>query len=208
MSVPIVSGAGANAADGSKIIADVVNNAPTTSADGIVSYNIADFNLNYIVPKSAYYSYEGTFPYSCTNNAQYSYIVFNKNDTSLFIDEDTLSKLQTLISSADTTIYTKAVSYYNATGTVSNGFNGDGQIYIDCQPTGEDGEILYSEDSDGNALPLGGASDYADEATAWVINSIYFVIGVVLMLIIYRCARKWIFKKVADNEFGDGDDSG
>ena len=30
-------------------------------------------------------------------------------------------------------------------GSMSNGFSGDGQIYIDCQPTDSDGEIVVKE---------------------------------------------------------------
>jgi carbonic anhydrase len=209
VSVPILSDSRPTLSDGSNILSDIINYAPdinSTGPSGITSYTSADFNLNLFVPKAPYYQYDGTLPFPfCIPG--YSYIVFDTKDSSLFLDSDTLSKLQSLINPADVTIYKAGKAYYNSGGTTSNGFDGDGQIYIDCQPTGEDGEILYSEDADGNALPLGGDSDYADEATEWVINSLYFVIGVVLMLIIVWAAKRWVFKK-PDDKFAGIDFSG
>ena len=208
VSVPILSDSRPSLSNGSNILSDIINHAPDLSSagpSGTTSYTSADFNLNYFVPKAPYYQYDGTFPSPCAGN--FSYIVFDQKDSSLFIDSDTLSKLQSLIKPRDVTIYEAGKAYYNSKGTTSNGFDGDGQIYIDCQPTGEDGEILYSEDADGNALPLGGDSDYADKATEWVINSLYFVIGVVLMLVIVWAAKRWVFKK-PDAKFAGIDFSG
>ena len=195
VSVPLVSGSNNNGSNASTILSDIINNAPASNSDGTTSYNATDFNLNYIVPKASYYSYQGTAPYNCTDNLQMNYIVFALRDGPLYISADTLTTLQSLISPPNVRIYRRGIAYYNDTGTIKNGFDGDGQIYIDCQPTGEDGEILYSSDADGDELPLGGASEYAEEATTWFVNSIYFVIGVLLMLLMVYLVNKWVFKQ-------------
>ena len=203
VSVPVIADTSPTLSSSSNIMSDLINNAPGSPSDGTTSFSMDDFNLNYFIPKAPYYSYQGTFPYSCTDNTQYDYIVFNKRDSPLYINADVLTKLQSLISPAPSTIYAAGIAYYNDTGTVSNGFDGDGQIYIDCQPTGADGEILYSEDSDGNEVPLGGGGDSDDgsDVLAWVLNSLYFVIGVILMLIVFWAAKKWVFKRVTESGF-------
>lgn len=39
----------------------------------------------------------------------------------------------------------KVKVFFNESGTTSNGFAGDGEIYMDCQPVGESSEVVYQE---------------------------------------------------------------
>ena len=204
ISIPIVSGGGnVVITGGSSLITDLIDNAPDSSDDGVRSVSLSDFTLNSIIPKAPYYKYDGTFPYDC-DSTQYTYLVFSNKSGGLSLDDNTIQKLGSYINEVNTTIYQNASVFYNTTGTQSNGFDGDGQIYIDCQPTGENGEVLYNTDASGNDLPLGGNTEYMDDAVDWVKNSIYFVIGVVLMLLITAFVSKYIFRRRTPLVAGEG----
>jgi len=193
VSVPIVSG-GSNliTTGGSGLITSIVNGAPDSSDAGATGISLSDFTLNSIVPKAPYYKYDGTFPYDC-DSTQYVYLVFSNKDGALALDDATLQRLGDLVNVASTTIYENPSVFYNKTGTQSNGFDGDGQIYIDCQPTGDNGEVLYSTSPSGGSLPMGGNTEYIDDAVDWVKNSSYVGIGVVLMIRIAGLVSSYIF---------------
>lgn len=138
--IPIVSNKNANASTGTNLLDDIIKHAPRQKDS--TTLNIHDFNLNFLIPKSAYYSYTGTIPYGTCGTAQYQYVVFPKQ--SIQIQKDTLDALGGLIHDSYISVH-PGQCYYNEKGTTQNGFSGDGQIYIDCQPTGEEGDIVYKE---------------------------------------------------------------
>jgi hypothetical protein len=129
-----------------------------------------DYNLNFLIPKSGYFSYTATLPYGKCDSTQYQYVVFPKQ--SLFIEKTTLDTLgkqisDSYISSLEGTVF------WNEQGTKANGFSGEGQIYIDCQPTGHEEEIIYKEPTRN--------VDYS-----WIYKILYFIIGFIVMYILVK----------------------
>lgn len=164
--IPIMANANSNASTGTNLLNDIIEHAPKQKES--TTLNIQDFNLNYLIPKSAYYTYMGTVPYGTCGTAQYQYVVFPK--TSIQIQKSTLDALGEHIHDSYISVH-PGQSYYNEKGTSQNGFSGDGQIYIDCQPTSEDGdEIIYKE-------PVAAKPMNMD----WVYVIMYFIIGFLFM---------------------------
>ena len=169
--IPITASNSVNASTGSNVLHDIISNAP--EQDQTTSLNMQDYNLNFIIPKSGYYSYTASMPYGTCNDTQYQYVVFPNNSFNL--SNDTLNTLGNSIHDSYITAKTGDV-FWNNTGTNSNGFAGDGQIYIDCQPTGQgdDGtEIMFKERTS--------RVDYS-----WVYKILYFIIGFIVMYILIK----------------------
>ena len=162
--VPIMANTSVNASMGTTILDDIIKHAPNQKES--TTLNVNDFNLNYIIPKSAYYSYTGTIPYE-TCGTEYQYVVFPKY--SLMIQKSTLDTLGTFIHDSYIPVH-EGTCYYNATGTTQNGFSGDGQIYIDCQPVNEGEEIIYKE-------PVASKPMNSD----WIYTFSYFIGGFIFM---------------------------
>ena len=172
--IPIMASENSNASTGSNILDDIIKHAPPQKES--TTLNINDFNLNYIVPKSPYYSYTGSVPYGKCGTAQYQYVVFPKQ--SIQIQRSTLDALGRLIHDSYISVH-PGECYYNQKGTTQNGFSGDGQIYIDCQPTGEEGDIIYKEPVPSKPLNLN-----------WIYVLFYFIIG---FLFIYGMVKGMIY---------------
>jgi len=162
--IPIMANTSVNASMGTTILDDIIKHAPNKKES--TTLNVNDFNLNYIIPKSSYYSYTGTIPYD-TCGAEYQYVVFPKY--SLMIQKSTLDTLGTFIEDSNISVQ-GGTCYYNATGTTQNGFSGDGQIYIDCQPVNEGEEIIYKE-------PVASKPMNTD----WIYTLSYFIGGFIFM---------------------------
>ena len=114
--------------------------------DNVHHLNINNFNMNNFIPNANYYYYTGT-PYDTTDCSitGINYIVFDTIRGGQTIGTDVLTKLKTLVPSngpiypiAKNTVYLSSTSPNYSGGTA-----GDDKIYIDCQPTGEDGQSLY-----------------------------------------------------------------
>ena len=179
-----------------------------TGADGETVFNNPTFTLNKFVPMKQYVSYTGREQgrNGRTNRrgvvipaelgAEYDIIVFKK-ENAVYISVVTFNLLtQTTgtgnIDSAlwpvnNTQIVDSNVTppiFYNSTGPVVRG--GD-SIYISCQPTGADGEILTK------ILP--NSSQMVDRLAVESTTNKLFVkiaIGILLMLIIWKLAMKII----------------
>jgi len=163
--IPVMTTTNANASTATNLINDIIKNAPLT--DQTTSLNLTDFNLNFIVPKSSYFSYTGTLPYECVAGKEYNYVVFPKN--SLMVNQLTMTNLGNLIHDSYIPVHER-VCFFNEMGTKNNGFSGDGQIYIDCQPTGEEGEIIYKEQSSTKTMNLD-----------WLYSFLYIIIGIIIL---------------------------
>lgn len=107
------------------------------------SVYIQSFNLGYIIPKSTYFTHTGA--YRKGDGASDVYITFPSN--SLYLNQGTLDRFIKMCKSAYATTYSYSTMtvYQNEKGTTENGFSGEGQIYIDCQPTDSEGEIIFKE---------------------------------------------------------------
>lgn len=114
--------------------------------------NLNNFNLNDIIPKSSYIIHQGPYLGGTEND---TYIVFPPNQFKL--SSETISKITGLpgvpnssLPAICTTPFSNvrpnsSTLVQSEKGSMSNGFSGDGQIYIDCQPTDSDGEIVVKE---------------------------------------------------------------
>lgn len=164
--IPIMGSTSVNASTGSNVLDDIISNAPEQKQT--TTLNMHDYNLNFLIPKSGYFSYTASMPYGECDNKPYEYVVFPKS--SMTLSKETINTLGSHIH--DSYISAKQGDiYWNEKGTKSNGFNGEGQIYIDCQPTGQgdDGtEIMFKERTS--------VVDYS-----WVYKVLYFIIGFIVM---------------------------
>ena len=166
--IPVNTNPNVTASTGANVIQDIIAKSP--GQNETTTLNVSDFNLNHIVPKSSYFSYTGTRPYGkCETDTLYNYVVFPLNSFS--VNPSTLNSLGDLISDSYIPVY-DATCYWNEMGTKSNGFAGDGQIYIDCQPVGEEGDIIFKEQS----LPTGKKLNLD-----WVYAFLYVIVGAIIM---------------------------
>lgn len=143
--IPIVISSGKN--DGSKNLDDIIKQAvsrtPNVGESAVITVN--NFTLNSFIPKKApLYAYEATLPYAPCNGS-HQYIVFMPDKTPLFISSDTMASLKKIIVPHDSTIKPSREFFYNKRGAIftdPSADDGDDDIYIECHPTGADGEPI------------------------------------------------------------------
>ena len=134
--VPISNGGGASSSL-DVIIKQVTQKANTKGS----STNItgSTFSLKQIVPNKPFYNYAGTHPYPPCNGT-YEYIVFDKTNAQM-ISDNTWNNLTKIITpSVYSTHNPVGGLFYNDIGPSSLADGDD--IYIECNPTGDDGSIL------------------------------------------------------------------
>ena len=144
--VPIVLGSDSTSNPDSStlldlIIAEVAKTA--NSAGSSTAVNIPSFSVNKLVPVKPYFSYTGTLPYSPCNG-QYDYVVYSQdNGAFLSITGPAYTSLQQLISANSYSRQpNKGGVYYNKNGPTNGGGGAGGDIYMECLPTGSEGEAL------------------------------------------------------------------
>lgn len=165
--IPISSTTSTNASTGTNLLTDLINKSP--EAKQSTSLNLQDFNLNYFIPKSSYFSYTGTRPYGeCVSDVMYNYVVFPKN--SLLVNKAVIAELGNLIHDSYIPVY-DGKCFWNEKGTTNNGFSGEGNIWIDCQPVGEEGEIIYKEQINSSQTVN----------MDWIYALLNIIIGIILM---------------------------
>jgi len=151
-----------------------------------VTLTLGDFSLdNFIPDKKPFLSYSGTLPYSPCNGS-YSYIVYDITNA-LNITNNLSKKLQKIIQYTSVEIKT-ANLFYNKQGANANKSD-NAEIYIDCQPVNEEGELLVKENtsSDNNNSNTIDLSEI--EPFLYVIAGICIASGIVY-------GSRYIFKKM------------
>ena len=160
------------------------------NSDESMTFSGGGFSLDNFIPNRVpYFSYTGTLPYSPCNG-QYSYVVFDL-ENSLNLESKILDKLRRIIetTTVDTVVGTNYL-FYNKDGANSRENNRD-QIYIDCQPVNEDGELLVN-DSTGEA-----ASSGSDNNETWEkIKPFLFIIIAVVGAVGITKAATYLFNKM------------
>jgi carbonic anhydrase len=163
-----------NSNKGTTLVEDIIKN--TTNSSEAATLNIQDFNANSLIPKSSYFSYVGPLPYgTCQPDANAQYVVFHHKQGSITVGKETIDNLGNLINDAYIPIY-EGKSFFNEKGTIQNGFGGDGQIYIDCQPTDEDSEVVYQEPT------------HPPMNLEWLWASLFIIIGICLAMLLSKIA--------------------
>jgi hypothetical protein len=166
--IPIYSSGGASANPMDTLITSYF------PAKNVSTVSVSNFNLNYIIPKSTFFIHTGA--YHGSTNSKAIYVVFPKN--SLNISDATI-KLMTETMSAYTRILAQnRTLLQNIKGTTVNGFSGDGQIYIDCQPTDSSGEIVMKE----TIVP----TNFYKFNMSGLIYFIIVVISCILLIVLYQ----------------------
>jgi carbonic anhydrase len=157
------------------------NNTNDTNA----TLNINNFSLKSIVPNKSFFYYEGTFPYiPCDRKVDY--IVYDINN-SLSIMNNSFTKLQNIITENNiNTMTNNNKLFYNKDGPKNKKLEDD--IYISCQPTGENGDRLISTTIDNNIT--------INPKIKNIILYIFYIILTIIGLIIIYYVGKKIWKHV------------
>lgn len=118
---------------------------PTRPTQSNISVN--QFNLNYIIPKSSFIVHTGLYHHSSDSHAIYvvfPYPSFNLPQSYIAkVLEGTGRLIKYEFSTSN--INLNPPMFQSEQGSTVNGFSGTGQIYIDCQPTDEEGEIVVKQ---------------------------------------------------------------
>ena len=153
------------------------------------SLNIDNYNLDYIVPKKPFYSYTGTLLYEPCNG-KYNYVVFDKSNA-VQISSSALKNFGNIISPLSVQLKTNQAFYNKLGPNVEN--SGDDQIYIECNPTGSDGEVLLYNDK---THDMGDYSKQFDEFLESPIFKLLTAVGIIVILIgIYNMIVQRFIKK-------------
>lgn len=126
----------------------------STSSSNPQNLNITNFNLNNFIPNAGYYYYIGTeLPKFglCSQLTTTNYILFDLIKGGQYISSDAISKLQGLINPSafpikQNTLF-KSAKFPNSNSSAAK----SSEIYIDCNPTGSEGEELYTPAPDDNS---------------------------------------------------------
>lgn len=147
VSIPLVQSSG-GATLSSKNLDDIIGKFSTTvdktKTNDSQLINVQNYNMENFIPSSPYYFYMGGAPFSPCDG-QYNFVVFDKTKSPVTIHADTLKTLTNMIQPSGIKAVTRSDYYYNSSGpNVKPGSGGKkDEIYIECNPAGEDGEILY-----------------------------------------------------------------
>lgn len=144
-----------------------------------------NFNLNYIIPKSTYIVHTGAYHGRSKPNS--TYIVFPIH--SFKMSDKAIELLTQSMSSYTSLNRRNATLIQNEKGTTVNGFSGDGQIYIDCQPTDSEGEIVVKE----TIIP----AKYYKFNMSSLIYLLVIVISCILLIVLYQKIKDFFsFKNI------------
>lgn len=167
------------------IIIEVAKRA--NSFQNTTTINLAGFTLNKFIPKKPFIIYDGTPPYAPCTNSNVHYVVFMKSD-SIIITPKSMDILQRFVSRHYYQVKDdpKTGFFYNKNGpTLGTSMSDD--IYIECNPTGSEGEILVPTASAWSS-PFTGKN----MNLAFNLNSINTFIYIILGIIIIYCCIKII----------------
>ena len=196
---------GASSADTSSlfnaILSDVAKNANSVGNYTVV--NSSTFTLNKFIPIKPFYSYNGTLPYSPCNSS-YNYVVFSKEESNVYMSQNAFNVLNKVIYSNkySTTTNNKNGLFYNQKGPSSITNNKDGDIYIECLPTGSSGESLVPIPSQATEL-------LNFSAIGTIFNNFFFkiFIGFIVIYLIMTVGNI-IFNKIFFTQSGGGGGGG
>ena len=185
--IPLASsGAPSNA---SALLEDIIAHSPSET-NVAESVSISDFSLNHIIPAAPYYTYSGPLPYDvCATGATYQYVVFHPSRAgAIAMTKTSIDALGALINLSFVGAYKGPGVFFNETGTSKNGFSGEDQIYIQCQPAGESGEeVVYKEIT---GLKEGG--------NVQLMSILYVILGIVIIFVAFKLMAL-LLKSLAKN---------
>ena len=196
VSIPFIISAGSSSSSklksGGIVLDNIINEfskqtvGKNIAADDGYQININNFNLNNFIPNTPYY-FSNINTASCKKNT----ILFDMLKSGQTISQTAVDKLNTLLVKERDKIYPipgKHLLYVNSNGPNFQGKATDDKIYIDCQPTGEEGKELYKE-----------TKDIGKESREHGINlinklaesgSVQFILSIVLGIIVLSIGKR------------------
>lgn len=174
--IPIMSGTNSN-----PIITEVLNGVvtkPLKQGEPAMSINIPSYNLNSIIPSKPFFYY-------ISQTAKANVIVYSIGDA-ITVGSTILTNLKTLVTQAQNPLQPSANNYlfYNNGGPKLMNTNGnmDGQIYIDCSPTGNSEETMDVDYNKTNPTETFDFSPYlTDENKTMAMYVLGFVVALFLI---------------------------
>lgn len=179
------------------LVMATVSNSANTQGSGAIMNN-PSFSLAKFVPRKPYFSYSGTLPYAPCNGTC-DYVVFH-NDDAAAISTTSAGILKKVITAHDVAISTVNTSgiFYNPNGPINPN---KGEIYIDCRPTGDDGEVLVPL-SKIDPMTIFNSAEMKSLGQS-AMSMIKLIVGAVLMFVIWKSSifiiRKITTKPVQSN---------
>jgi carbonic anhydrase len=197
VSIPFIVSAGSSASSnlksGGLVLDNIINEFIKQSAGRTMNpnegyqVNINNFNLNNFIPNTPYY-----FFYINTATCKQSNIVFDMLKSGQTISQTVVDKLnKVLLENRVKNTYpaiTTQTLYVNSNGPNFQGTASDDKIYIDCQPTGEEGKELYKETKD-----IG--KDSREQGLKLITSlmesgSVQFILAIVLGIIVIGVGKR------------------
>ena len=178
VSIPINNSSTSGYLDG--IITQASQKANTQGASATI--NIQAFTLNKIVPKKPFFSYQGTLAYNPCNGV-YDYVVYGLDDAT-GITVNSLTNLKKIISESSPEIKpnNNRLSYNKKGASNITGDSSD-DIYIECNPTGEDGKTLVDQP---NTSKLSGNPEWANKLfSSGLITIILIIIAFFVLMKVF-----------------------
>jgi carbonic anhydrase len=189
--IPIQSSSTSTAASANyfdMILSNISQTAPTAGGSAVFTNNT--FTLNKFVPMKPYYSYSGTnmFQETCySGQSTVDYLVYHAN-AAITMTPQAFAVLKRVIPNAQAFSRAKEESvntggvFYNPSGPTPPV---QSDIYIDCQPTGDDGELLVT--------PKAETDDMLDNqlikdlmGSKIIASAIKIVIGLIMMIFLWK----------------------
>lgn len=155
ISIPIIGKS--SSTNGEKTLSTIFDNVKSNipNKNESSSLNISNFNLSKLLPLNVpYYYYQGQLVFNpCTQN--YNYIVYDKKDYSIHIDETLLKEMKVIFKQTTNSVSSmknlKNLSY-NKKGATNVELMGTDDIYIDCKPVNTIGGADNAVDSSNNDI--------------------------------------------------------
>lgn len=142
-------------------------------------------NLNQVIPSKPMYVYKGTLPFD-TCNGDHNIIAFNKlDDAYIPLSKMLLNQLKTIINNHKISVKNNTF-YINKNGPISSLIDNSGDIYIDCKPTNEEGDIIGDESK--NTIVSPPIEMFSIEKIYSLVNSKYYQVFIMIIFsfIIYK----------------------
>jgi carbonic anhydrase len=213
VSIPYQSGSAStdytSSKTGSQVLQNIINDysklSPSPSSSSLSSssssssnpqnLNITNFNLNNFIPNAQYYYYIGTdLPKFglCSQLTTTNYILFDLSKGGQYISSDAITKLEKMINPSafpikQNTLY-KSAKFPNSNSAAAK----SSEIYIDCNPTGSEGEELYTP-ADNSSDKISSITNLLDGLK----NSgvVQFLVSIIVSIVLIWVIKKAFFSK-------------
>lgn len=158
----------------------------TPNINESVTNSSGNFSLDNFIPnRKGYFAYTGTLPYEPCNG-KYSFIVYKQED-GLHVNSRILNKLQKIIKKTVSKVKSNSL-FFNKNGANSKNNNDD--IYIDCQPVNDSGELIIDQKTDTSSN---------DETVEMDLQPYIQIFGAVAVGLLMIYSAKFIFLRKKNN---------